>query len=225
MVVWSGQFDGGVTNSGGRYNPSLDTWTPTSLASGVPPARTNAKATWTGTEMIVWGGGTPFTDLNTGGRYNPASNTWTATSTGANVPSPRHGFSSVWTGTEMIVWGGQDPSLTNFNDGARYNPANNTWTPTSVGANVPDPRSSHSAVWSGSEMIVWGGANESGVLAAGARYDPANDSWTPTSDGTERAGAAQRSQRRRLDRHGNDRVGRRRRLGAEHRRPLRPGER
>src|SRR5712672_3469026 len=83
----------------------------------------------------------------------------------------------------MIVWGGQDPSPASVNDGARYKPANNTWTPTSVGANVPDSRFSHSAVWSGSEMIVWGGNNESGSLDVGGRYDPVNDSWTPTSTG------------------------------------------
>ncbi len=36
--------------------------------------------------------------------------------------------------------------------------ANDTWTSTG-GENAPDVRSSHTAVWTGSEMIVWGGYN------------------------------------------------------------------
>ena len=35
-----------------------------------------------------------------------------------------------------------------------------TWTPTST-TNAPDARDGHTAVWTGSEMIVWGGYNGS----------------------------------------------------------------
>jgi N-acetylneuraminic acid mutarotase len=43
-----------------------------------------------------------------------------------------------------------------LNDGARYNLAANTWTTmTTVGA--AHPRESHTAVWTGNEMVVWGG--------------------------------------------------------------------
>ena len=43
-----------------------------------------------------------------------------------------------------------------LNDGGRYDPAANTWTalPTS---GAPAARDYHTAVWTGSEMIVWGG--------------------------------------------------------------------
>src|SRR5206468_1114773 len=54
-----------------------------------------------------------------------------------------------------IVWGGQGAQLENT--GGRYNPSSNSWQPTSVGANVPAARSGHTAVWTGSRMIVWGG--------------------------------------------------------------------
>src|SRR5262249_14348667 len=46
----------------------------------------------------------------------------------------------------------------------------NNWTPTST--NAPDARSGHTAVWTGSEMIVWGGQNSSGQMNTGGRYDP-----------------------------------------------------
>jgi len=65
------------------------------------------------------------------------------------------------------------------NTGARYNPATDTWMPTST-ANAPSGRSGHTAVWAGTEMIVWGGYFAS-PLSSGGRYNPATDTWTPTS--------------------------------------------
>ena len=82
--------------------------------------------------MIVWGGLDGFGDVNTGGRYNPSTNSWTATST-AIAPSGRYFHTAVWTGTEMIVSGGYSFSLdSELNTGGRYNPSTNTWVTTSV---------------------------------------------------------------------------------------------
>ena len=56
-----------------------------------------------------------------------------------------------------------------------------TWTPTNL-TSAPDTRVSHTAVWTGSEMIVWGGSDDiTGVLNTGGRYNPSTDSWTTTS--------------------------------------------
>jgi len=44
---------------------------------------------------------------------------------------------------------------------------------------APAARRYHTAVWTGSEMIVWGGYNGS-YLNTGGRYDPAANSWTET---------------------------------------------
>src|SRR5437588_2469875 len=55
-----------------------------------------------------------------------------------------------------------------------------TWAPTSL-TNAPDGRRSHTAVWIGSEMIVWGGTDSSGDLNTGGRYNPSTDGWTATS--------------------------------------------
>ncbi len=50
-----------------------------------------------------------------------------------------------------------------------------TWTPTRAGY-VPSARSSHTAVWTGSEMIVWGGEDSFNRLTStGGRYNPATD--------------------------------------------------
>jgi N-acetylneuraminic acid mutarotase len=47
--------------------------------------------------------------------------------------------------------------------------------------NAPSGRERHTAVWSGSEMIVWGGLGDSGYLGTGGRYNPGTNSWTPTN--------------------------------------------
>src|SRR5438874_5812059 len=51
-----------------------------------------------------------------------------------------------------------------------------TWRP-----NAPDGRQGHTSVWTGSEMIVWGGQGVGGYLNTGGRYNPTTDSWTTIS--------------------------------------------
>jgi N-acetylneuraminic acid mutarotase len=62
-----------------------------------------------------------------------------------------------------------------------------TWTATST-TSAPAGRSTHTAVWTGSEMIVWGGWNGSTFFDTGARYNSSTDSWTPTSSANAPAG-------------------------------------
>src|SRR6185436_9082462 len=123
----------------------------TSTGESVPGYRAGASAVWSGTEMIVWGG----SEDAAGGRYNPATDSWSA-STGTGAPLARNRHSAVWTGNEMIVWGGYTTvsPYDRVNSGGRYNPASDSWAPTSTGANVPTPRRGHTAVWTGAEMII-----------------------------------------------------------------------
>jgi N-acetylneuraminic acid mutarotase len=55
-----------------------------------------------------------------------------------------------------------------------------TWTATST-INAPGARAFHTAVWTGSEMIVWGGGTNLDSFNTGGRYNPSTDSWTATS--------------------------------------------
>ncbi len=160
-----------------------DTWQATTLTNA-PEGRSYASAVWTGTEMLVWGGSgasgfSPYREA--GGRYNPTTNTWTAMST-TNQPHPRINHTALWTGTEMIVWGGyyNESGWHYLNDGGRYNPATDTWMPIST-VDAPIARAFHSAVWTGSEMIVWGGESGQAALNTGGRYNPATNTWSSTS--------------------------------------------
>ena len=176
MIVFGTAQEAGFPERGGRYNPSADIWTPISVVNA--PEGTGSTAVWTGAEMIVWSGQSPF--VNTGGRYNPLHDTWTPTST-TNAPPGRQLHVAVWTGSEMIVWGGEYYTPTSGgwvypNVGGRYDPLTDSWTPTSV-VNAPVGRSYAVAVWTGSEMIVWGGH----YMNTGGRYDPLADIWLPTA--------------------------------------------
>src|SRR5437773_4489778 len=74
-----------------------------------------------------------------------------------------------------------------FDTGGRYNPSTDSWTATST-TSAPAGRNYHTAVWTGSKMIVWGGFGSAGVLNTGGRYNPGTDSWTATSTTTAPAG-------------------------------------
>jgi hypothetical protein len=63
----------------------------------------------------------------------------------------------------MIVWGGT-PYVASYS-GGRYYPNINLWVATST-TNAPSGRADHTAIWTGIEMIVWGGAAD----ASGGRY-------------------------------------------------------
>jgi hypothetical protein len=184
MIVLWGDDDLFPFEDGARYDPRTDTWTPMSMA-GAPEPRVFTTAIWTGSEMIVWGGGRHFGDkFNDGGRYDPITDSWRPISS-EGAPAARWFHSAVWTGTEMIVWGGSANDLSYHRDGGRYDPVADTWEPLLVGSPLPPPeREAHSAVWTGSEMIVWGGYNlhaPGQLLAEGGSYDPVLDRWRPIS--------------------------------------------
>ena len=189
-LIWGGTDSGGnpLPTAGARYNLSSNSFVTINSANG-PTHRNEPTAIWTGDQMIIWGGLTynptnGYVSVGTGGRYHLVSDSWTPTSA-LNAPSARNGHSAVWAGTEMIIWGGVSYSNlagtfggTYLSTGARYNPASNTWTPLSMNG-APTARCYHFAVWTGSQMLVWGGANAQGGTATGGLYNPITDSWTP----------------------------------------------
>jgi len=177
MIVWGGFSKSANLNSGGIYNPKSDSWTTISSTSA-PSVRRYHSAIWTGSEMIIWGG-YDGTALNTGGRFNPTINTWSSISS-LLVPDARFSHTAVWTGTDMIIWGGSGlVSNSTVNTGGIYNPAKDIWTTTSI-VNVPTERNRHTAIWTGTEMIIWGGRNTSN-LTVGGKYNPITNTWLNTA--------------------------------------------
>lgn len=187
MIVWGGELSsGGVTNTGSMYDPATNTWTAISTTNA-PTARRDYSAVWTGTKMIVWGGWYPWSNATDGAAYDPATNTWTAIST-TNAPTARFAHSAVWTGSKMMIWGGAANFSGSFlNTGGMYDPATNTWS-TITTTDAPAARESwyvsHSAVWTGDKMLIWGGRSDMDndvYINTGSAYDPATNTWSPLS--------------------------------------------
>lgn len=54
------------------------------------------------------------------------------------------------------------------------------WSSTAA-AGAPSPRTGHTAVWTGSQMIIWGGTDIAATFGDGARWNPATDDWSAVS--------------------------------------------
>jgi hypothetical protein len=188
MIVWGGHNCQCVPSTtyadGGTYDPVADTWAP--MSSGGPFMALH-KAVWTGSLMIVW-------KARVGSRYDPVADTWSPVAPGPWGPccTPHEianlgDESLVWTGSRMIVWGGTSSfhGLFSTDGGGRYDPVTNTWQTTSL-VNAAAPRAQHTAVWTGTHMIIWGGQGLASGL--GARYDPVLDRWTPVATQNEPRG-------------------------------------
>jgi len=101
----------------------------------------------------------------------------------------RSGAAVVWTGRELIVWGGLSRRGTVFQtlaDGATYDPRTGRWAllpPAPEGQWLEGDRGL--AVWTGREVLVWGGVTipdpvgnpNAGRPADGVAYDPERRTW------------------------------------------------
>ena len=109
MIIWGGRTQSPPTplQTGGRYDPVTNTWTPTSTL-GAPSPRGKHAAVWTGGHMVVWGGYSSYSAVirsATGSAYDPVNNTWHPLSDEGGPPAIAPA-AAVWTGTFMLVWGG-----------------------------------------------------------------------------------------------------------------------
>ena len=174
FIAWGGEVgNGGTLQTGARYNPANDTWAAMTNV-GRPTARSRYMGVSTGNNVIFWGGWDGGAVRSDGALYDPVADSWTTLGGGPGGFLARSVATAVWTGTEMVVFGGaDDPTYPGgtvfFNDTAAYATLSNTWRSISP-TNAPSVRADHTAVWSGTEMIVWGGtSNGVAVRADGAR--------------------------------------------------------
>lgn len=192
LLVWGrtaycpdGGNAAGFCPTGASYDPSADQWASVSLIGG-PAARDLSSGTWIGSGLLVWGGegcGTLLGACTDGSVYDPSSDSWSSIAGPAPIAS-RGQHTAVWNGSVLMVFGGvalprASGSLVTLGDGATYDPASHQWSAMSS-AGGPSSRYWHSAIWTGRQMIVWGGSHDgTNPLGDGATYDPAADTWTP----------------------------------------------
>ena len=117
-----------------------------------------------------------------GASYDPTTDTWTPLPP-AGVPGPLSHHRAVWDGRQLIVWGRvwETGSLarvpgTHRVAGARYNPRTHRWIALPLDG-APLLAAEHAAVWTGREMLVFGGVRQPDgqilrFLPHGGRYEP-----------------------------------------------------
>jgi N-acetylneuraminic acid mutarotase len=178
MIVWGGSLTE-EEGDGAAYDPVTDTWRP--LSPAPLPARAAHTAVWTGTEMLVWGGigrdGVPSAE---GAAYDPVRDAWRPLSAAPLAGRTQH--VAVWTGAQMLLWGGASDVSTGvaYADGAALDPATGGWSalpPVDL-----QPRFASSAVWTGQELVVWGGVDAE-FYRDGAAYHPAAGTWRRLPEG------------------------------------------
>ena len=135
-------------------------------------------AVWTGRELLVW------RDSGRGAAYDPQHDTWRHLA--ATFPQARTDRrpAVAWTGREVLIWGGCYASYPRcdsgkdeeLDDGAAYDPARDRWR--RIATSPLAPRNQPQAVWTGRELLVWGGdVHVAGTGAYAAAYDPDKDRW------------------------------------------------
>jgi hypothetical protein len=147
-----------------------------------PPVRRDGDAwVWAGSELLVAGGcDLPITDRCPETRrllaFDPAVGSWRI-----RPPSlaPMADADPVWTGEEAIfleTYGEAGPI-----HGQAYDPSSADWRRI---ARAPIDRAYGVVlVWTGSELIVWGGGGrDDDRTKQGAAYDPISDSWRRIAD-------------------------------------------
>jgi hypothetical protein len=144
---------------------------------GPPEANGGMAYLWAGDRLLAFGGVASGSDQPSAEAYalGPAGDSW------SHLPvAPLSGSNAAayWTGREAIFFGvGADRW-----SGEAFDPVTSTWR---VMADPPIARRDAAmTVWTGSELIVWGGGSRTGPPdLTGAAYDPTTDAWRRIADG------------------------------------------
>jgi hypothetical protein len=170
-------------------------------AANAPTARLGAWVIPTDDGLIVWGGfgwnsqgAVVDPEFESGAVYHLCNDSWTPISTAGAPSGVTETVGSpvppgTWTGSGLIVWGGS-PEGAIVTEGtpvavaSRYDVASNTWSPMDR-YGEPTARQDDARVWTGSQLLVWGGYAQSATQtvdhADGALYDLEADQWIPMS--------------------------------------------
>lgn len=140
---------------------------PTNPCSGFITTPTQV---WTGTYLVIYGPGE-------GIKYNPGTNTITCFDNGDNLYYPE--CKAVWTGNVVIYYGGYLLSLgdtVSVDLGYTYNPVTDVWD-SFYGGSMARIHG-HQALWTGSEMMIFGGKLDEGNNYEGIKfYNPTTMLW------------------------------------------------
>lgn len=190
MIIWGGIAGAQVLASGGIYDPAAKTWTAMS-SMGAPSPRFAHAAAWSGSSMLTWAGYDLGDWQNNGGVFDPKAGSggqWTGKVTSTGAPTPREGASGVWGAERLLVWGGWAGGPYQGTGGI-FDPtagAEGTWAAMST-EGAPAARAEHTGVWTGGDLLVWGGCGEDlcpTIYGDGGRFvpDSGGGKWIPIEE-------------------------------------------
>jgi hypothetical protein len=91
------------------------------------------------------------------------------------MPRREAAATTVWDGKEILFLSGNGPHGL-MRRGLAYNPATNRWRLLPA---MAFPRTGFAAVWTGRQLLVWGGLTDGGTPPPhGEAYTPATGKWT-----------------------------------------------
>jgi len=174
LIGWGGGCCGDAGADGSAYNPRTNTWRRLPRSPLAPEQ--SPLAAWDGHELLVFvsgisaASGKPLSaGFARGAAFEPTANRWRVLQ-----KRPVAGGAGVWDGSELIVVGaGRTGRVTEA-----FDPVANRWRRL---ANAPFGRLGGVPVWTGSQVIVWGGhADRRGMTIPrhALAFDPRANRWT-----------------------------------------------
>jgi hypothetical protein len=172
-IGWGGGCCGDARSDGAAYNPRKNSFRKLPR-SPLAPSQGPIGA-WDGHELLLFVSGLnpdgkPYPSrFARGAAYNPSTNRWRRL-----APAALQGGPAVWDGHELLVVA----AGTHGRQALAYTPSTNRWRRL---APLPTARRGPSLIWTGKNVLVWGGANLTGTrpVRDGVAYDPATNRWTP----------------------------------------------
>jgi hypothetical protein len=168
LVISGGYHEGDDDDrtDGAALDPVSGAWSPIAArpAPGLCGGDSICDGLWTGGAALFPGSGLA---------YDPAGDRWSAVAPYPAGEGALAGEPTVWNGRRLLAWGipaddGSDDPPPTF---GLYDPAADRWQ--TVAAGPLKGRGLHTVVWTGQEMLIWGGTEADVGLADGAGFRPA----------------------------------------------------
>lgn len=173
LYVYGGRV-AGTTKSDEAHRATITSGVWSAAGKG-PSGRYASFGAWDGTRFWVWGGRDDNNAKADGAAYQ---GTWSALATtgapAARAAPPRHtGWSARVADQVVLLVGGMTTTGTYFRNGGIYDASAATPKWTSVGDwPSSEDHAWGAAVWTGQELVVWGGRTGTALTSKGVRYQP-----------------------------------------------------
>ncbi len=188
IIVWGGSNEFNVIGDGASFDLETRKWKTIKRQEVLGARKSHTASVYKDRLLFVWGGQSGQGVLDSGAVYNPENGIWANLAADNSGPAPRVGHTALMIDGGLLIWGGKgnnvsysdgyifviDKSTTDFDKLGQE--VKGTWVKlASLGA--PSPRFDHSANWTGTEMLIFGGETGLGVTNTGYAYDIFKDSW------------------------------------------------